>query len=475
MARKRLSSLAIEKLESAIGNSIERPESAVFGIVNKLNEDGSPNVIKRLKMTEQGVNETEEDPTILIPERMELLLYPRRFKVFYGGRGSGKTANVVSYLIEKARFRSCRVGCFREIQNSIKESSYAELVDEINRKGHAQEYRCVDGEITHHGTRSKFVFRGLWRNITAIKGMAGLTDVFCEESENISQVSWDTLIPTVRAAGSEIIIVFNPNKETDPTWTNFVEPYVSRMVDGIYQDDDIVVVNVNYIHNPWFTEELKQHMNQMKSVDYDRYLWVYEGKFNKRSDEQIFGGKWRTDTFEPQPHWHGPYYGLDWGFSTDPLAAVEVYVEELPGDRRNVYIYREGGRVGLEITDTATALEQWFPGGKRHKWIADSARPEMISHMKNKAGYNMHPCVKWPGSVEDGIAWLRGCDSIIIHDRCTELKDEAMNYNYKVDKLTGNVLTDIVDAHNHYWDAVRYALGDMIVQRCSGWLRRSKK
>lgn len=474
MARKRLSSIAIEKLEQAVGNSTAKPESAVFGIVDKLLADGAPNVIKRLKMTATGVSETNEEPTILIPKRMELLLYPRRFKVFYGGRGSGKTANVVSYLIEKARFRNSRVGCFREIQNSIKESSYAELVDEINRKGHAQEYRCVDGEITHHITRSKFVFRGLWRNITAIKGMAGLTDVFCEESENISQVSWDTLIPTVRAAGSEIIIVFNPNKETDPTWTNFVEPYIDKMVDGIYQDDDIVVVNVNYVHNPWFTEELKQHMNQMKAVDYDRYLWVYEGKFNKRSDEQVFGGKWRIDNFEVKPEWHGPYFGMDFGFSTDPTAMVEVYIEELPGGRRNIYINREYGKVGLEITDTPAAMEQSFPMAKRARWYADCARPETISHIK-RSGFDIHPCTKWPGSVEDGVTWLRGCDSIIIQERCKEMQNEAAMYSYKVDKLTGNVLTDIVDAYNHYWDAVRYALNDHIVQRGSGMLIRRRR
>lgn len=474
MARKRLSSIAIEKLEQAVGNSTAKPESAVFGIVDKLLADGTPNVIKRLKMTATGVSETDEEPTILIPKRMELLLYPRRFKVFYGGRGSGKTANVVSYLIEKARFRNSRVGCFREIQNSIKESSYAELVDEINRKGHAQEYRCVDGEITHHSTRSKFVFRGLWRNITAIKGMAGLTDVFCEESENISQVSWDTLIPTVRAAGSEIIIVFNPNKETDPTWTNFVEPYIDKMVDGIYQDDDIVVVNVNYVHNPWFTEELKQHMNQMKAVDYDRYLWVYEGKFNKRSDEQVFGGKWRIDNFEVKPEWHGPYFGMDFGFSTDPTAMVEVYIEELPGGRRNIYINREYGKVGLEITDTPAAMEQSFPMAKRARWYADCARPETISHIK-RSGFDIHPCTKWPGSVEDGVTWLRGCDNITIHERCKEMQNEAAMYSYKVDKLTGNVLTDIVDAFNHFWDAVRYALNDHIVQRGSGMLIRRRR
>jgi phage terminase large subunit len=70
MARKRLSALAIEKLEEAVGNSMEKPDSAVFGIVDKLLEDGTPNVIKRLKMTQNGVSETTEEPTILIPERL---------------------------------------------------------------------------------------------------------------------------------------------------------------------------------------------------------------------------------------------------------------------------------------------------------------------------------------------------------------------------------------------------------------------
>ncbi|HBM2232733.1 PBSX family phage terminase large subunit [Escherichia coli] len=474
MARKRLSSVAIEKLEQAVGNSTSKPESAVFGIVNKLLADGTPNVIKRLKMTSTGVSETNEEPTILIPERMELLLYPRRFKVFYGGRGSGKTANVVSYLIEKARFRNSRVGCFREIQNSIKESSYAELVDEINRKGHTQEYRCVDGEITHHSTRSKFVFRGLWRNITAIKGMAGLTDVFCEESENISQVSWDTLIPTVRAAGSEIIIVFNPNKETDPTWTNFVAPYIDKMVDGIYQDDDIVVVNVNYIHNPWFTEELKQHMNQMKAVDYDRYLWVYEGLFNKRSDEAVLGGKWQTLDFEPSPEWGGPYYGIDFGFSQDATAATESYVEDLGDGRRNLYIYRDFAKVGLEITDTPEAMRSAFPNSEKYRWYGDCARPETISHIR-RSGFDIHPCAKWPGSIEDGITWLRGCDRIYVHSRCRHVIEEMTMYSYKVDKLTGNILPDIVDKYNHAIDSLRYGLGDHIVQRGSGMLIRRRR
>ena len=49
-------------------------------------------------------------------------------------------------------------------------------------------------------------------------------------------------------------------------------------------------------------------------------------------------------------------------------------------------------------------------------------------------------------------------------------------YSYKVDKLTGNVLTDVVDKFNHYIDAIRYALNDMISQKGgSGILLRKRR
>jgi phage terminase large subunit len=35
-------------------------------------------------------------------------------------------------------------------------------------------------------------------------------------------------------------------------------------------------------------------------------------------------------------------------------------------------------------------------------------------------------------------------------------------YSYKVDRNTGDILRIVVDAHNHYIDALRYAIGPMI-------------
>ena len=100
MKRKRLSAVAVEKAEQALDISCEAVESAVFGIC-----DINRNVVKRLRMTADGVSDTDDEPTILIPNKLEKLLYPKRIKVIYGGRGSGKTRTVTSILTERARFK----------------------------------------------------------------------------------------------------------------------------------------------------------------------------------------------------------------------------------------------------------------------------------------------------------------------------------------------------------------------------------
>ena len=125
--------------------------------------------------------------------------------------------------------------------------------------------------------------------------------------------------------------------------------------------------------------------------------------------------------------------------------------------------------MGLELDDTAGYLEQRIPGICSHVVRADSARPESISYLKrpdpNKQRPHMpriEPVKKWAGSVEDGISFIQSFREVVIHTRCAEMQKEARLYSFKTDKRTGDILPDIEDANNHYWDAVRYALGGMI-------------
>ena len=96
----------------------------------------------------------------------------------------------------------------------------------------------------------------------------------------------------------------------------------------------------------------------------------------------------------------------------------------------------------------------------------------MLSIQSKSLGYSkMTGCKKWHGSVEDGIAFMRSFEEIVIDRSCVNTIKEFGNYCYKVDKLTGDILPDIVDKDNHCIDAIRYALEPLITQRRPGSVR----
>lgn len=452
---KRLSSSKLGKLETFIQEIGQANHSAVFGICNMDRE-----VIRSLKMTPDGICVTEEEATILIPERLEKLLYPKRIKIVWGGRGSAKTRTVVSILTESARITTERVACFREIMAAIKDSSYQEIADEVSRKGNSNEFRVLDSEIKVPSTKSRFSFGGLYRNITNIKGYAGATKAWTDEAENVSRASLDVLEPTIRGAGSELWFTFNPREETDPMWADMVAPYWDKAVDGIYEDKDTLIIECNHAHNPWLTEELIITRDKMRRVDTDRYLWIWEGKFRRNSNVKVLNGKWRIDEFTPDKSWGSPLYGADFGFSQDPSTLVRCWVHN-----SRLYIEYEACKVGVELDDMPAFYES-VPEAKRYKIRADCARPETISHIK-RHGFNIEGCEKWSGSVEDGIEHLRSYEEIIIHPRCKNAIHEANAYSFKVDRLTGDVLTDIVDKDNHCiaeGELVTTSKGDMPIE-----------
>jgi phage terminase large subunit len=117
-------------------------------------------------------------------------------------------------------------------------------------------------------------------------------------------------------------------------------------------------------------------------------------------------------------------------------------------------------RVGVEIDHlpfffNQVMNEQITPGGKKWTIVADSARPETISYMRRK-DFNVIPARKGPGSVEDGIEFLKSFD-IVVHPECTHTIDELTLYSYAIDPRTKLVTANLKDEHNHIIDALRYA------------------
>lgn len=395
-----------------------------------------------------------------IPKITRNFAKPARTRVFKGGRGSGKTRG----LALRAALRVYQLaemgveGVFlasREHLNSLDESSMEEIKAAIRSIDWLEAYFDIGEKyIRTRNRRIMFVFAGLRHNLDSIKSKARIIGNWTDEAENVSEVAWRKLIPTLREEGdgwhAENWISYNPESPESATHRRFIENAPA----------DCVVTTVNWSDNPWFPNILNLQRLEDQRLRPETYEHVWEGEFLTLTDAQVFAGKCTIEEFEPGADWDGPYQGLDFGFSQDPTAAIRAYIYG-----RNLYIRHEAGKTKLELDHTAGFVCHRIPGFAEYVTRADSARPESISHLTRHGLPRLKAVDKWQGSVEDGVAFIRSFDQVVIHPECPQTAREARLYSYKVDQRSGDILPVIVDANNHFLDALRYALAPMIRQR----------
>ena len=374
----------------------------------------------------------------LVEKFHELLTVNARYKIYKGGRGGAKSWNFAKALIVKALSGSFRILCTREFQVSIKDSVMKLLTDQIHEH-ELSYYFDIQKTSIKSITGSEFMFAGIKHNIESIKSIEGIDICWVEEAQTVSDESWEVLIPTIRKEGSEIWLSFNPRLDKDSTYQRFV----------VKTPPNSVIKTVNWQDNPYFPKTLRDEMEHCRNVDIDAYNHIWGGHTKQISDAVIFKGKYRVDRFEA-PEGTRFYYGADWGFSVDPTVLIRCFILG-----KKLFVDYEAYGVGVEL-DSIPDIFDLVPGSRDWPIYADNSRPETISYIRRK-GFMVHAATKWNGSVEDGISYLRNFEEIVIHERCKNFIDEAGLYAYKTDKNTNLALPEIVDKHNHCWDACRYS------------------
>lgn len=384
------------------------------------------------------------------------LLAPAEIKGAKGGRSSGKSHFFAEKLVEEhACDRNLQSVCIREVQKSLKFSAKKLIESKIVEMGVEHLFEITLSEIRRKNGKGIIIFQGMQDHTAdSIKSLEGFDRAFCEEAQSLSARSIALLVPTIRKDGSEIWFCWNPDQPADAVEQLFRET------------PNAALVHVNYMDNPWCPQKMIELAERQRKLDYERYQHTWLGGYNTKSDAQIFKGRWRVDEFEPLPHWDGPYQGLDFGFATDPTAAVRCWIFN-----NKLYIEYEAGKLELDLDKTADYLCREIPGYDKYATRADSARPESISFLKRHGLPRVEAVRKGAGSVVDGVEHIKSYDEIVIHSRCASMQEEARLYSYKVDKKSGDIMPDIEDDHNHYWDAVRYALEPLISQKSAPRVR----
>ena len=212
------------------------------------------------------------------PSKLKYLFEPHRYKVAYGGRGSGKSWSYARALLMMGTEKPLRVLCTREIQKSIKQSVHTLLKDQIQALGLGEFYEIVENAIRgKNGT--EFNFAGLATNtVESIKSFEGVDIVWCEEAQNISKRSWDILIPTIRKPDSEIWVTFNPYMDTDDTYKRFI----------INKPSNARIEKINYTDNPFFPKVLEIERERCSISNPEDYANIWEGDTKAAADGAIY-------------------------------------------------------------------------------------------------------------------------------------------------------------------------------------------
>jgi len=214
-----------------------------------------------------------------IPQKLEpLFSNPHRHNVVEGGRGGAKTRTIPSLIVDVMAKNPLSVLCCREVQKSLKESSFRAIENEIYRQGKGHLFRITRDSITSiAGGRITFI--GLLQHTAdSMKSYEDYHWAWVEEAQSISKSSLDILIPTLRTDGwfqhenyifplRMFIYTMNPYSWDDQI--NMVLPE-SRL--------DTQRITINYYDNPWFPASLEEERIEAKKIMHpDEYNRIWEG------------------------------------------------------------------------------------------------------------------------------------------------------------------------------------------------------
>lgn len=221
---------------------------------------------------------------VQIPEKIGAIFAPKeniRYRVAYGGRGSGKSIAFARMLLLEALKTPGKYLCCRELQKSIKTSVHSLLAAEIAAMGLDAYFDVGKEYLRTKDESAEFLFFGLRSNAEEIKSTHGIKIAWVEEAQAVSQFSLDMLIPTIRENRSELWFTFNPQDELDPVYEMFVTNPRRKAA----------VCEVNYDENPWFPQVLEDERLECLEKSPEKYNWIWKGQLYVNVNAAVYG-KW---------------------------------------------------------------------------------------------------------------------------------------------------------------------------------------
>ena len=367
-------------------------------------------------------------------------------------------------LVSIGATKPIRVLCARETQKSIQESVHRLLKDQIESLGLDQFYTIQENKIL--GTNgTEFTFAGIrQQGVFNLKSYEGTDICWVEEAQVVTKKSWDVLIPTIRKPGSEIWVTFNPELDTDETFSRFV----------VRPPEESIVIQMNWQDNPWFPPELDKERRQWLDRDPVGYLTTWEGKCRPAVEGAIYAneieatqreGRIRAVPYDPQLKVH-TVWDLGWNDSMSIICVQRVASEV---------------RVIDYIEDSHRTIDSYVMQLQERKWNwGTDYIPHDGAHRDFKSGKSTQELLQTlgrnvqvlaRGNPEEGIRLARMIfpRTYFDADRCTELVNHLKRYRRQINQITQEAGAPLHDEHSHAADAFRYLAQSLEMMNNDNW------
>jgi phage terminase large subunit len=382
---------------------------------------------------------------ISINEKYNLLGSDSRYFVITGGRGSGKSYSLNSFLLLLTYEVGHVILFTRYTLTSAHVSIIPEFIDKIETANLSHDFYITKDEIINKITGSKILFKGIKTSsgtqTANLKSLAGVTTWVLDEAEELTdEDTFDKIDFSIRAKGiqNRVILVLNPATKEHFIYKRFFESK------GVKEGSNIIKNDTTYIHTTYLdnyenlSESFILQIEDMKARRPQKYNHQILGGWLEKAEGVVFTN-WSFGKFNPNDL--PTSFGLDFGFSIDPDTLIEVAIDK---SHKKIYVKEHLYQNGLRMEQLALICSNI---ATNKLIIADSAEDRLIVDLRHK-GLNIEPIKK--GTIESGVTMMLDFD-IIVDESSSNIAKEFNNYAYlnKGSKL-------YIDSFNHAIDAIRY-------------------
>lgn len=350
-----------------------------------------------------------------------------------GSSRSSKTYNILIWLIVNLlQNPKTRLSIVRATLPALKRTVFVDFKEILYKMQIFDEKALNKSEFIYHfpngswveffSTDSEQKLRGSKRDI-----------LYVNEANELKFIEWQQLkMRTTKFA----IVDYNPSFSDD------------HWLCDVNKDKRTFHFISTYKDNPFLEQTI---IDEIESLQHkNRSLWQVYGLGQQA---MIEGLVFEKITIVPEiPQWvNKRFIGMDFGFTQDPTAIVEVAFFE-----NKIFVSEICYQTKMLTSDIISVLKNY----KSYKIISESADPRLVQEIYN-AGVNIHPVTKGQGSVMEGISKMLELE-ICITQSSENIIKEFKNYTYSQDK-EGKWLNIPIDNFNHGIDAIRYVILEEIL------------